>query len=155
MQLEINSRNFLSRAARVNKTALYLVNHLAPLLDDPASAVVEIYYPSVCWSAENYRRQMRPVTTDFTPGYGGLFTIRFADVPSAVLFFNNFHVCKGPSFGADVTIALPYVQMVLQKEKHWAKQKGLEETIVRVAVGLEDSAEIWDRMAIALVATSA
>ncbi|KAF9886581.1 hypothetical protein FE257_011353 [Aspergillus nanangensis] len=150
MQLEVNSRNFLSRAARLNDTALYLVNHLTPVVDDPTSPVCEVYYPSVCWSRDNYHRQMRPATPDFTPGYGGLFTIRFEDVPAATLFFDNFHVCKGPSFGADVTIAQPYVQMVLQKEKDWAERNGLKETIVRVAVGLEDKMEILDYMMKAL-----
>lgn len=86
---------------------------------------------------------MRPETDDFKPGYGGLFTVEFETTASAACFFDKLQFCKGPSFGTDVTIALPYVQMVLQKEKEWAEKNGLRETIVRVAVGLEDKKELW------------
>lgn len=81
---------------------------------------------------------MRPPTADFTPGYGGLFTIEFESVSAATSFFNALDVHKGPSLGANVTLAQPYVQTVFTKEKTWAKKYGLNETIVRISVGLED-----------------
>lgn len=154
VQLEVNSRAFLSRAARLNETALYLIDHLVHLVDDPTSPVSQVYYPSVCWSRDNYHRQMRPATPEFTPGYGGLFSIEFTDVPAAAAFFDNLHVCKGPSFGTDVTISQPYVQMVLQNEKQWAEINGLKETIVRVAVGLENKEGLLGRMTHAMVAAA-
>lgn len=154
IRLERNNRAFLSRAARLNETAIYLVDHLIQLVDDPTSPVSQIYYPSVCWSRDNYHHQMRPATLEFTPGYGGLFSVEFTDVPAAASFFDNLDVCKGPSFGTDVTIAQPYVQMVLQKEKQWAESNGLKETIVRVAVGLEDKDELLRCMAHAMVAAT-
>ena len=154
LQLEINSRDFLSRAAQLNETALYLVDHLVHLVDDPSSPVSQVYYPSVCWSRDNYHHQMRPATPDFTPGYGCLFSVEFTDVPAAATFFDNLHFCKGPSFGTDVTICQPYVQMVLQKEKQWAESNGLRETIVRVAIGLENKDELLGRMNHATVAAT-
>lgn len=142
LRLESNSKSYLDRTRQVNETALYLVNNLLPFVSDPLSSIKSLYYPSVCWSRENYHRQMRPKTYEFKPGYGGLFTIEFQDTMSAASFFDNLQVCKGPSFGADITIALPYVQMVLQKEKEWAERNGLRETIIRIAVGLEQKDEL-------------
>lgn len=142
LRLESNSKSYLDRTKRVNETALYLVNNLLPLVSDQSSPIKSLYYPSVCWSRENYHRQMRPETDDFKPGYGGLFTLEFQDTMSAASFFDNLQLCKGPSFGADITIALPYVQMVLQKEKDWAERNGLRETIIRIAVGLEQKDDL-------------
>ena len=152
IQLEINSRNFLQRAARLNDSAAYLVDNIYPYISDPNSAVINVYYPKVCWSAENYQSQMRPATEEFTPGYGGLFTIEFETVKIAAAFFDSLELHKGPSLGANITLALPYVQMVFQKEKEWAARNGLKETIVRISVGLEDKEFILECVKRALVA---
>lgn len=138
IQLELNSRDFLHRTMQLNSTAEYLVDYLYPLTANSNSIIKSIYYPKTCPSTARYRARMRKSTEDFTPGYGCLFTIEFRTVAAAEVFFNNFKVHKGPSFGANITLALPYVQLVLQKEKQWAAQHGLSETIVRISVGLED-----------------
>lgn len=57
---------------------------------------------------------------------------------AAAAFFDNLEVYKGPSFGASITISIPYVQLVFQKEKDWASSHGLDETLVRISVSLED-----------------
>ena len=137
-QLELNSRDFLSRVSRMNNTASYLVKSLRPLIADPESVLTALYYPEICWSTANYRAQMRQPTKHFTPGYGGLFTMEFEDVEVASVFFNALNVHKGPSLGASVTLAQPYVQTVFYKQKAWAGKCGLHESIVRVSVGLED-----------------
>ncbi|KAJ5794676.1 hypothetical protein N7457_001275 [Penicillium paradoxum] len=154
LQLEQNSRTFLQRAARMNETANYLVDHLSPYVSTPASIVSKIYYPKLCWSAANYHARMRPATEEFTPGYGGMFTIEFDTVQSATRFFDMLKLHKGPSTGADVTLALPYVQMVFQKEKEWAACHGVKETIVRISVGLEDKEELLSCLVSALEAAN-
>lgn len=138
VQLELNSRDFLSRAVHVNTTTQLLVNFLQGLKSKPRSSITAVYYPSLCWSVENYRAQMRASTDDFTPGFGGLFTIEFESVEKASVFFDNAAVHKGPSLGANMTLLQPYVQTVFYQEKEWAARYGLKETIVRVSVGLED-----------------
>ncbi|KAG0154210.1 hypothetical protein PDIDSM_1590 [Penicillium digitatum] len=40
---------------------------------------------------------MRQPTEEFTPGYGGLFTLQFEDAEMASVFFNALNVHKGPS----------------------------------------------------------
>lgn len=138
IQLENNSRDFLQRVARMNETANYLVDHISTYATGHNSVVSNIYYPKLCRSADYYRARMRPATQDFTPGYGGLFTMEFITVEVATEFLNSLQLHKGPSIGANITLALPYVQMVFQKEKDWAARHGLKETIVRISVGLED-----------------
>ncbi|CAG8908635.1 unnamed protein product [Penicillium egyptiacum] len=143
-QLENNSRNFLQRATRMNETANYLMDQISPYVSIPSSIVSKVYYPKLCWSADNYHARMRPATEEFTPGYGGMFTIEFVAVQVAMEFLNSLQLHKGPSIGADVTLALPYVQMVFQKDKEWAESHGIKETIVRISVGLEDKEELLD-----------
>ncbi|KAJ5482897.1 Cys/Met metabolismpyridoxal phosphate-dependent enzyme [Penicillium diatomitis] len=138
LQLEVNSRNYLERFTQQNKTAAYLIDYLTPFIADPHSALNDIYSPRVCWSRKNYCKFMRPATDEFEPGFGSVFGVDFATTAQASAFFDNFPVCKGPSFGADVTIALPYVQLVMQNQKDWARGHGLNETLIRISIGLED-----------------
>jgi cystathionine gamma-synthase len=152
VQLEYNSRDFLTRAATVNDTAEYLVDFLQPLVSDPNSVVSRVYYPKVCWSKENYHKRMRPATEEFVPGYGGLFTIEFDTVASGSAFLDALDVHKGPSLGAHITLAQPYVQMVLQKKKEWAARHGLSETIIRISVGLENKEMLLNKIQTALLA---
>jgi cystathionine gamma-synthase len=161
--LEINSRTYLERVAIMNETAEYLVDNLRPLvsgshelnsgIDRSADSVISaIYYPKESPSMGNYAQQMRRATDAFNPGYGCLFTIEFESVDVAARFYDNLDLHKGPSLGADVTLALPYVQMVLQREKEWAAGHGLRETIVRFSVGLEDKHGLLRRIKSALAA---
>jgi cystathionine gamma-synthase len=136
--LESNSRQFLYNATIMNRNAAHLVSTLHPYARTPNSSLTHIYYPSICWSRSNYQARMRHTTSDFKPGYGGLFTLEFEDVETASTFFNTLNIHKGPSLGAKVTLAQPYVQTVFSKEKVWAASYGLSETIVRISVGLED-----------------
>ncbi|OAA58198.1 Cys/Met metabolism, pyridoxal phosphate-dependent enzyme [Cordyceps fumosorosea ARSEF 2679] len=139
-QLERNSRDYLSRTAILNQNASYLVSLLSPLTAShhPRSPLSHVYHPSTCWSAANYAARMRAPTADFAPGFGYLLTLEFCSVEAAGAFFDALRVCKGPSIGAQVTLALPYVQVVFAQEKAWAARYGLSEAIVRISVGLED-----------------
>lgn len=138
IQLERNSRDFFSRTTKVNTTTMALVMFFRHLASDPSCLITAVYHPSTCWSKENYHNCMRPRTEDFEPGYGGLFTLEFASVAAARIFFDASELHKGPSLGANVTLLQPYVQTVFYKEKAWAARYGLEESIVRVSVGLEN-----------------
>ncbi|PWY88167.1 PLP-dependent transferase [Aspergillus heteromorphus CBS 117.55] len=155
IRLESNSRNFLPRMDRVNKTTQHLVTQLLPLVSDPASPLTRIFHPSVCASRPNYERQMRAPSSEMPrPGYGGVFTMEFADIASASVFFDHLHVCKGLSFGADVCIASPYMQMTGQAGKKQALVNGTNDTIIRFAVGLEEPDEVLHRINTALDAAT-
>ncbi|PPJ52302.1 hypothetical protein CBER1_09250 [Cercospora berteroae] len=164
IRLELNSRTFLERVACMNETAEYLVDYLRSLLARGArkSSLTQscgrswdhilqaIHFPKGSPSMCNYTQQMRPATAEFTPGYGCLFTIEFKTVDMAATFFDALEFNKGPSLGADFTLAQPYVQMVLQREKDWAASHGVRETIIRVSVGLEDKDFLLRRLQCAL-----
>ncbi|CAG8925391.1 unnamed protein product [Penicillium salamii] len=137
-QLEENSRDLLMRTRHINNTASYLAEALHPLCENPNSPVTRVFHPKLDKKPENYRAQLRQPTEEFIPGYGGLFTIQFENVEQASVFFNALNVHKGPSLGAPVTLAQPYVQTVFHKQKAWAGECGLHESIIRVSVGLED-----------------
>lgn len=137
--LEYNSRKFLPRAAVMNRNAEHLVTALQPYAGASSSTLTHVYYPSTCpWSQRNYKAFMRETTPECTPGYGGLFTLEFESVLAAATFFDALNVHKGPSLGASVTLAQPYVQTVFMREKPWAASYGLSETIVRISTGVED-----------------
>lgn len=141
-QLEVNSRSFVARSTRMNMTAKILVDYLqSDVNPHPEQSPLRwVYYPTTCWSASNYRSMMRSPMNDFIPGYGCLFTLEFHSLCAAATFFNALDVHKGPSLGANVTLAQPYVQTVFHKQKEWAAKYSLSETIVRISVGLEDPA---------------
>jgi cystathionine gamma-synthase len=136
--MEYNSRGFLSVAATMNRNAQHLVSLLNPIAGTSFSTLSRVYYPSTCWSRTNYEALMRKATPEFAAGYGGLFTLEFDTVEAASVFFDTLNVHKGPSLGAHVTLAQPYVQTVFSREKEWAASYGLKESIVRISVGLED-----------------
>ena len=105
---------------------------------NPGSTINQVYYPTTCWSIANFQARMRPPAPEFTPGYGGLFTVEFESVTAASAFFDSLDVHNGPSLGANVTLAQLYVQTVFTREKEWAVSYALSETIVRISIGLED-----------------
>ncbi|KAG6009339.1 hypothetical protein E4U21_002647 [Claviceps maximensis] len=151
IKLEENSRNILSRCAKMNHNALALVNFLEPFAHDTKHPLLQVYHPSTStWSKSNYEARMRPATVEFKAGYGSVFTLEFDTVASSERFFNALQVCKGPSIGANFTLALPYCQVVFAQEKEWAAQYGVRETIVRVSVGLEDGDVLRDKFAEAM-----
>ena len=139
IRLELNSRDYLTRQNTINETASYLVKYLQSYLEG-SLALSGLYHPEICESTNNYRRHMRTnsIGGGHLPGFGGLFTMEFVNIPTAAAFFDALDVHKGPSLGAQYTLAQPYVQTVFQKEKKWAASFGLKETIVRISVGLED-----------------
>ncbi|CAG7944414.1 unnamed protein product [Penicillium salamii] len=150
IQLESNSSDFLTRMAQINETTQYLVTQLLPLLSNPSSPLTNIFHPSVCSSRLYYERQMRPQSEGFRPGYGGVFTMQFADIASSSTFFDNLDVYKGLSFGADVCIASPYMQMTGQAGKKQTSADDISETIIRFSVGLEKAEQILRRINTAL-----
>ena len=139
IRLEVNSRDFLHRVGRTNASAAYLVANLSPFASNTRSTISRIYYPTLCpRSCANYIALMRTRSCELDPGYGSLFTIELSTVEAAAALFDHLKLHKGPLLGCNVTLLQPYVQTVFHKEKQWAASWGLQESIIRVSVGLED-----------------
>ena len=142
-QLELNSRDYLVRQAKLNTNASTIVSYLESKALDPTSGVAQVFYPTTNSTRRNYLPFLRQPTTDFpSPGFGCLFSVEFADMASTIAFYDNLHVHKGPHLGAHLTIALGYSLGVYGNELEWAGKFNLRATQVRISVGLEDTQEL-------------
>lgn len=75
-------------------------------------------------------------------GYGNVLSIVFHDPRTAEHCYNVFNVCKGSSFGANFTLAIPYVQLANYWNQDKVAKHGVPRHIIRISVGLEDSRQI-------------
>lgn len=130
--LERNSRDFVSRIARVNVNAEAIADalHSSPI-------VKEVYYPKYRPS-KSYYEQCR----NANGGYGGLLSVTFRHAEEAILFFDALEVQKGPSLGTNFTLSCPFVILAHYNELDWAAQYGVDANLVRISIGLENPAEL-------------
>lgn len=137
--LENNSRNYLQRSATLNRNAQRLVEYLQQQVQDPASPVQQVFYPTVSDSLAAYQAFMRPATEEFTPGYGCMFSVEFESLDTTIAFYDNLNVHQGPHLGAHLTLALPYCMGVYGNDLGWAERYNVRPTQIRISVGLEDT----------------
>lgn len=126
--LERNSRDFVSRSARINANAETLV----ALLSKRPDVVTGVHYPSISPSRPHFDACRRR-----NGGYGGLVSATFCDANAAARFFDALHVHKGPSLGTNFTLASPFVLLAHYGELDWARGFGVPVELVRFSVGLE------------------
>ncbi|KAI9164286.1 Cystathionine gamma-synthase [Blastocladiella emersonii ATCC 22665] len=127
--LERNSRTFVARVHRINKTAVSLVDTLAA-----HPAVRAVHYPSRSATRAHYDAVRTP-----NGGYGGLVSVELrGSRRAAAAFFDALQVYKGPSLGTNFTLACPYTLLAHYGELDWAETFGVSRWLVRVSVGLED-----------------
>ena len=123
-----NCLDFRERVQLASSNALAIANHLKP-----HDSISRVNYPTMVPSAALYERYRRS-----DGGFGSLISIVFGNPESAVRFYNAVDLCKGPSFGTNFTLVLPYSQLAHAFELDWAESQGMPKHIVRISVGLED-----------------
>lgn len=125
--LERNSRDFIGRIARINSNAEYLCDILlkCPWIQD-------LFYPKYGETKDNYE-----MIRAEHGGYGGLLSVVFPTVTEATIFYDALETAKGPSLGTNFTLVSPYTLLAHFTELPWAKESGVEESLVRISVGLE------------------
>jgi cystathionine gamma-synthase len=139
--LEENSRDFESRAPRVNANAEAIYDFLA---DHPK--VARIWYPKN-ETPEFYRSAMRD-----RGGFGGLMSILLDDSHNASpRFFDALEISKGPSLGTNFSLACPYTLLAHYRELPWAESCGVSRNLIRIWTGLEPPEELLGRLEKALV----
>ncbi|KAG6038844.1 Folylpolyglutamate synthetase [Claviceps citrina] len=141
--MERNSRDFLHRVDRINSNAESICE---TLMKHPS--VKQIFYPKYNPSRRYYDEFKLP-----SKGYGGLISIVFKTKSQAQAFYDSMDIAKGPSLGTNFTLCSPYVLLAHYKELAWAAQYGVEEDLVRVSVGLEDTDMLRQTFMKALKAT--
>ncbi|KAF9887123.1 hypothetical protein FE257_010498 [Aspergillus nanangensis] len=142
--LERNSRDFVSRIAKINSTTEEIT---AMLKESPL--VKNVYYPKYNPSKDLYDAFRSP-----GGGYGGLFSVTFNTTDEAIAFFDHLEVLKGPSLGTNFTLSSPYTLLAHYGELDWANSFGVEFDLVRISVGLEDVSELRGQMQHALEAVA-
>ncbi|KAG8630399.1 hypothetical protein KVT40_002018 [Elsinoe batatas] len=130
--LERNSRDFVSRIARINTNA-ELISDV--LLAHPR--IKQVNYPKTSPTRQCYDDYKLP-----DGGYGGLLSCTFHSIDDAIAFYDTLDTAKGPSLGTNFTLASPFVLLAHYGELEWAAQYGCEANLVRFSVGLEDEADL-------------
>jgi cystathionine gamma-synthase len=149
---ETNSRDYLARSAKLNTNASAVVQFLHSRAQDPDSAVSQVHYPSINPSNDHYRSFMRPGSSEFTPGYGCVFSVELEDLDVARAFYDNLNVHKSVHLGAPFTLAFAYTLCAYHKRLEWAAQFGLKPTQIRISVGLEDTHTLVEDFRVAVAA---
>jgi len=150
--VERNSRDFLTRTAKLNHNAQAIVQYLQECAQDPMSAVKVVHYPTTNSSGRHYEEFMRPPTADFTAGYGCLFNVELEDLPTTIAFYETLNVHKGPHLGAPFTLAYAYCMCAYGAKLQWAASYGLRPTQIRISAGLEDENVLLEEFRIAVEA---
>jgi cystathionine gamma-synthase len=138
--LDAQARSFPERMKRHNQNGLLLAERLRR-----HPAVERVWYPK--WEFnEAYEAVRRP-----DGGWGALITFlpKHGDTRSAAIY-DRLAFCKGPSLGTIFTLACPFTLLAHYTELEWAESCGVSRYLIRISVGLEDPAELWQRLEQAL-----
>ena len=127
--LERNSRDFVSRIARINVNAEAICD---VLMSHPR--IKQVNYPKHAPTRRFYDACREP-----NGGYGGLLSCTFYDMEDAKAFYDHLDTAKGPSLGTNFTLSSPFVLLAHYAELEWAAQFGCEASLVRFSVGLEET----------------
>lgn len=135
-----NSSDFAGRVHKCSRIALQIANFFKS-----HPSVESVNYPTMVATAPLYEQYRRP-----EGGYGFLLAVIFREPASAVVFYDNLDVWKGPTVGTNFSISIPYSALAHAKEQDWAAAHGVPKHIVRLSVGLEDYADLAERVGRAL-----
>ncbi|KAF5382260.1 hypothetical protein D9757_008937 [Collybiopsis confluens] len=151
--MEVNSRGMEERVAVMNHNAEALGDMLyaqSAAVGRSGHIVQEVFYPKYK-DRENYERCWRGDAVSFRPGYGSLMSVSFTSLRAAKAFYSSLPCYKGPSLGAVCTLATPFTAIAFPPEKSgWAKEHDLDETLVRISVGMEDLSSLLAGFSFAL-----
>jgi cystathionine gamma-synthase len=94
---------------------------------------------------ENYDAVKRP-----NGGYGGLLSFEMKNPKRTARVYDALRISKGPSFGAEFSLACPYTLLAHYKELDWAESCGVSRWLIRVSLGLEPTEQLQEAFTAAL-----
>ncbi|KAI8950177.1 pyridoxal phosphate-dependent transferase [Xylaria longipes] len=127
--MERNSRDFITRIDRVNTNAEVICDAL-----EAHPLVTKVHYPKYNESRPSYEACRLP-----KGGYGGLLSCTLKTKAHAIAFYDALETAKGPSLGTNFTLTSPYVILAHYQELDWAASFGVDPSLLRISVGLEDN----------------
>ncbi|OAA54516.1 cystathionine gamma-synthase [Niveomyces insectorum RCEF 264] len=145
--MERNSRDFAARIDRINTNAAAL----CALLQAHPDVVRQLYYPAVEGPSHAHYEACRVLPAG---GYGGLLSFSCHRKQQAVALYDALATAKGPSLGTNFTLTSPYVVLAHYQELDWCAGLGVDPDLLRVSVGLEDTAELVRVFEVALAAAA-
>ena len=159
--MERNSRDFKQRIRIIDSNAEAICDFLrqrslAGGEGASSPSIKEVFYPKYI-TPENYNhcRIKDLVDGKAVGGYGGLFSLTFTSLKASLAFFDALPCYKGPSLGTNFTLACPYTILAHFTELGWAAEFGVEEGLVRISVGTEDTSVLLRDFGVALAAAEA
>lgn len=165
--MERNSRDFAQRIKIVNANAEAVCSYLRSrsfAADAPGAVIKDVFFPKYSTPAHYEHCRIRGSVASPKPspsssfssrgggdgGFGGLFSLTFTSLAASRAFFDNLSCYKGPSLGTNFTLACPFTILAHYAELEWAAQYGVEAGLVRVSVGLEETASLLKTFEVAL-----
>ncbi|KAF8208830.1 PLP-dependent transferase [Mycena galopus ATCC 62051] len=127
--MERNSRDFRRRVRAIDANAEAVCEFLRSKTaagGASSPAVKDVFYPKYVARQHYDRCRIKgdPALGIQEGGFGGLFSVTFTSLPIAHAFFDKLSCYKGPTHYAELD---------------WAATFGVEQTIVRVSVGMEET----------------
>ncbi|KAF7294729.1 PLC-like phosphodiesterase [Mycena indigotica] len=146
--LEMNSREYVQRIAVTNRNAEMLSDMLYPLSRHGGareSVLEAVHYPKYR-ARKNFDQVRNPLAGDAgleETGYGFLLSVTFTSLEAAKAFYTSLQCYRTPTFGAIFTLATAWSAIAFPPDKmEWLEQHGVEEYLVRISVGMEDTEAI-------------
>jgi len=134
--LDHQLRTFPERMEQHNANGLYIAERLRA-----HPAVERVWYPK--WEfSEAYEAVRRP-----EGGWGALITFLPRNAESmGPWIYDRLPISKGPSLGTIFSLACPFTLLAHYNELPWVEGCGVSRFLIRLSIGLEDPAELWQRM---------
>ncbi|KAJ7929236.1 pyridoxal phosphate-dependent transferase [Mycena leptocephala] len=146
--LEMNSREYVDRIAITNYNAETLSDMLYARSVPggvQGSIVQAVHYPKYR-TRENYDYCRNPLVTKAglaASGYGPLLSATFTSLEAAKAFYSALQCYKGASLGTAFTLATALSVVAFRPDQmQWIEDHGVEESLVRFSVGIEDTSSI-------------
>jgi cystathionine gamma-synthase len=158
--MELNSRDLEKRISVIDVNAEAVCDFLRShsIAGGMSSSVIkDIFYPKWITRDKYDHCRIKQSKQDAggegrDGGFGGLFSITFTTAAASTTFYDTLSCYKGPSLGTNFTLACPYTILAHYSELEWAAKYGVEETLVRISVGMEDKEALLRCMEAALKA---
>lgn len=146
--MERNSRDFYQRVQAIDARAEAVCDFLrsrSVAAGTPNAVIKEVFYPKYI-TRENYERcrvkalrtptdnRDESVIREGGGGFGCLFSLTFTSAEASHAFFEALDCFKGLSFGMNITVACPFAVSSAR-----ASPYGIEDSMLRISVGLEDT----------------
>ncbi|KAJ7789388.1 pyridoxal phosphate-dependent transferase [Mycena olivaceomarginata] len=146
--LEMNSREYIDRIAITSHNAETLCDMLyaRSVAGGVKGSIIEaVHYPKYR-TPENFESCRNPLAAKTglaTSGYGHLFSVTFTSLKAARAFYSALQCSKGATLGTVFTLATAFTPLAWPPDQiQQIKDRGVEESLVRFSVGIEDTASI-------------